>query len=332
MAGDAFLPGRSSFPAVSTFKHCLSLLVLLAAPILPAQTTLLTDTFSTASSPGDLATNGPQGTQSLPSSAQWFLVNSANGSATYTNPALAPPGSLAQTFSVDQSVVAYFESPGNEQVLNVGDSIALNVNFNISGSTNLADGIRFALLNSGSSGVTNFQLTGNSSGNTSTTPNFNNYSGIAAFINPSVSSGTGANLDSRASGGTSDLISSGSTDYTSFGSSSGTATLSGGAYKATLSLAYTAVGSMNVGLVILDSSNNPVTTYSAAATTSSFPTKFDTVAIGGLTGVASSLTLNGVSVIFVPVPEPPVYLLCGGGLAILAGAAWWRRRRAARAA
>lgn len=309
---------------MSTFKYSLSFLTLLAAPILAAQTVLLNDTFNSA---GSSPTSLPAGTQSLPTSAQWFLIDSSNASAVYTN---GGPGSLAQIIpsTANSGVIAYFAAPGSQQTLNIGDSIAININFTISGVANKADGIGFGLFNSGSTGLASTQLGANLSGTTNA--NFASYSGISAFINPNVSAATSTDLDTMATGGNDLTLLS---NYTAINSPSGTATLGTDNYTATLSLTYAGAGTMGVGFALNDTTTSTaVTAYSAAGTTGSFPTQFDTVLISGQAFAASTLTLNGVSVIFVPVPEPPVYLLCGGGLVILAGAAWWHRRRAARAA
>ncbi len=311
---------------VSIRKYCLPLVVFLAARALLAQTTLLNDDFSTAGSPGDLATVGPQGAQNTPSSAEWFLIDTPNGSATYTNPTLAPPGSLTQTFSVDQAVVAYFENPGaQQQLLTIGDSIGLSVDFTISGATTSPNGIGFALYDSGSTGLNNFQLTANNTGTTNS--DFTNYSGVVAFINPNSTSNTTV-LSSRAAGvGNSDLFAAG------YGlidnSASGTDTLNG-SYHAKFTLTYAGAGSLVLAFVIKDSSNNVVTDYTASGTAASLPTQFDTIVINGVSGVATSLALTNVNVTFQAVPEPPVYALCAGGLAVLAAASWWSRRRAAR--
>jgi len=314
---------------VSIRKYRLLFLAVLAAPVLPAQTVLLNDTFSTATNSGsNMATVGPQGTQSPPSSAEWFLIDSTNASATYTN---GSPGSLAQVIpsTANSAVIAYFETPGNQQTLNVGDSIAINVSFTVSGPTNVADGIGFGLFNSGSTALAPTQLGANLGGTTS--GNFASYAGIAALINPNVATtATTTDLDSRATG-SNDLTSLAS--YTAINSPTGTATIGTDNYMATLSLTYAGAGNMGVGFTLNDTTTSTtVAAYSAAGTTSTFPTQFDTVFIDGQALAATTLTLSTVNVVFTPVPEPPVYVLCGGGLAVLAAASSWRRRRAARAA
>ncbi len=298
--------------------------MLLNAAGLSGQTTLLNDTFNSAvSSPTAL----PAGNQNPPTSAQWFLIDSSNASATYTN---GGPGTLAQTIpsTANSAVIAYFETPGNQQTLNVGDSIAINVSFTISGAANVADGIGIGLFDSGSTALASTQLGANLGGTTS--GNFSSYSGIAALINPNVSAATASDLDSRATGNN-DLTALAS--YTGIHSASGTASLGTDNYIATLSLTYAGAGNMGVGFVLNDTTTSTtVSAYSNAGTTSTFPTKFDTVFIDGQSLAASTFTLDTVNVVFVPVPEPPVYILCAAGLAVIGAAGWWRRRRAVRAA
>lgn len=197
----------------------------------------------------------------------------------------------------------------------------------MNGAANVSDGIRVALLNSGSTGVSNFQLTGNSD-ITSAAPNFANYAGYAAFFNPGT---TATNLYSRAAGVDNNLIATGSTAYSSLGAP----TLTGSAfsinntdsYSGALSLSYLSAGTMLMTFALKDITTSTLVSYSLS--TSTIPTtQFDAIVLGGLGNAASSFALSNVT--FVAAPEPPVYVLCASGLAVLAAAGWWSRRYAAR--
>ncbi|HTQ31845.1 MAG TPA: hypothetical protein VMI53_11605, partial [Opitutaceae bacterium] len=269
---------------------------------------------------GDLAANGPQGTQNPSTSAEWFLNSTnANASAVYTDPVVAPPGSLAQTFATDQSVLAYFAPSGSPQALtNVGDTLIASFTFTVSGASNSADGIRVALLNSSASQITtNTDITAG---------NFLQYTGFAAFFNPS---NTATTLNRRNQDQDSILIASTSIAYSSLGApvTTGSAfALGSSTYTGALSLTYEGSGQTLVTFSLSDTMSASQAGYTILSA-SSPTTSFDTFVLGGLSGAATSLTLSNVDVVFVPVPEPPVYILCAGGLAVLAGAHRWRRLR-----
>ncbi|HTB80963.1 MAG TPA: hypothetical protein VK717_08760 [Opitutaceae bacterium] len=295
---------------MSIWVFALPLLLLLAAPVLHAQV-LLNDDFSSG-------TSGPLPTGA---SAEWFL-NGTGGSATYTQ---GSPGSLAQNFfGESQSVNAYFTAPTSAITLNVGETLAASFSFTMAGAADSSDGIRVALLNSNNNQI---------SANTDVTdPAFTNYTGYAAFFNPNNTSGGGlsTNLYSRAAGGGNDNLITANTAYTTLGvpTFTGSAlTIGAGTYSGVLSLTYVTSGTMLVAFSMTDPSSNQAT-YSFLTPTIS-TTSFDTLVIGGIDNAATSMTLNNVMVL-ATVPEPPVYALCGGGLAVLALAGWWSRRRAAR--
>jgi hypothetical protein len=289
----------------------LLLLVLLVAPILPAQV-ILNDNFSSG-------TLGPLPTGA---SAEWFL-NGTSGSATYTP---GSPGSLAQNFpvGVDQSVTAYFTAPTSPITLSVGETLAASFSFTMTGPANASDDIRVGLLNSN-----NNQITANTD---VINPSFTNYTGYAAFFNPNNTSGGGllTNLYSRAAGGGNNNLITTNAAYTTLGvpTFTGSAlTIGAGTYSGVLSLTYVTSGTMLVAFSMTDPSSNHAT-YSFLTPTIS-TTSFDTIVIGGIPNAATSMTLSNVMVV-ASVPEPPVYALCAGGLAILAAAGWWSRRRLAR--
>ncbi len=293
------------FP-VSIRVFPLPLLMLLAGSVLHAQV-VLNDDFSSG-------TTGPLPTGA---GAEWFL-NGNSGSATYTQ---GSPGSLAQNFPVGvaQSVTAYFTAPGSPVTLGVGDTLAASFSFTMTGAANSPDGIRVGLLNSN-----NLQITGNTD---VTDPTFNNYTGYAAFFNPND---TTTNLYARTAASNS-LITTNAA-YATLGVPAFTGTtfaIGAGTYSGALSLTYVTSGTMLVAFSLTDPSSNQAT-YSFLTPTIS-TTSFDTLVIGGIPNAATSMTLGSVLVVEA-VPEPPTYVLCAGGLAVLAMAGWWSRRRTARMA
>jgi hypothetical protein len=319
-------------------KYCFLLFFLVTASTLPAQV-LLDDTFGTADTSGDLAGVGPQGAQNPPASATWVLNSTdPNASAIYTsgyfNPDLGAfvPGSLAQTFATDQSVSAYFAGPGNQQVLsNVGDALTLDFAFTMNTVNASADGIRVALLNSGSiNSDFNYQVSGANSDIASST--FANYTGVAAFFDPSNSK---INLYTRDSGPGNTTLIAGATNaaYNLFAPAGpgGLGITAGTPYLGTLTLTYQGVSNMGVSFSIYDMTDplNPALLAGEGSAAFDSPASFDTIVLGGLNG-AGDMTLSEVSVVLVP--EPPVYALCAGGLAVLASVGWWNRRHTAKAA
>jgi hypothetical protein len=301
---------------VSIFKYCLPLIVLLAAPALSAQTVLLGDSFSASSSTLSFG-NAPGGAQNLPSSAQWFLNAGSSITASYVS-----DSSINENLSTgDQSLTAYFTNAGT-QSLSAGDTIDASFSFTMSGTANIADGIRVGFLNSGGSRPTiNTDVTDSS---------FTSYTGYAAFFNPTTST---TNLDARSSANT-NLIAS-SAAYGSLGAPSvlsGTpfALTSGDLTVGQLALTYTG-SQMIVTFGLTDTATSAQVIYSLTTSTIS-ATAFDTIVIGGLSGAAGagSLSISNASVTFLTVPEPPVYVLCAGGLVVLAAAGWLSRRRTAR--
>ncbi len=291
------------FP-VSIRIPALLLLMLLVAPVLPAQV-ILNDDFSSG-------TTGPLPTGA---GAEWFL-NGTSGSATYTQ---GSPGLLAQNFpvGVDQSVTAYFTAPGSPITLSVGETLATTFSFTMTGAANSSDGIRVGLLDSNS-----FQITANTD---VTDPTFNNYTGYAAFFNPND---TTTNLYARTVASNS-LITTNAA-YVTLGTPTFTGTtfaIGAGTYSGALSLTYVTSGTMLVAFSLTDPSSNQAT-YSFLTPTIS-TTTFDTIVIGGIPNAATSMTLGSVLVVQ-SVPEPPIYALCAAGLVILGVARWWSHHREAK--
>jgi len=301
-------------------KSLLLTLVLGATSALSAQTTLLNDTFGSGTT-GNFKTTGPTnfgiGTQAPSASAEWFGIGSStatNGAITYNNGVGIK--SAVSGASNSEGAMAYFEAPGSQVNLNVGDTITESMTFQYATApSNVAFGLHMLLLNSNSTGTQNNQATtelgtttggSNSAGVAAT-----NYSGFYVQFDPHATNTGIDSIFSRPVGSVTSWVGS-NTGSTALNTSViGTATtpvLGTDLYKAILTINYTNATTETLGFNILDltTGGTDVGTYDiSGATTSSLVTSFDTFAIG--LGTAGSVTISDANVTDSAIPEPSTY-------------------------
>lgn len=231
---------------------------------------LLSETFV----PGDRLTN------SLPETAAWYTAYASTGISDST-------GDLVS--ANNRHTLAYFTGSGSPQLLNVGDSIAVNFTFLLDTPLTITTGFRVGLFNSGGT-----RISGDNAGASAT--EFLDYSGYAAFFN--LQAATAMRLEERSSGIGSKLIHSGDsyTDHTG-DVGTGTTFVSDQVYSAVLSLLRTESG------VQISASVEGETGYSALYedTTGSIETAFDTFVIFASSTAVSGYTLKRVDVAYSPV-------------------------------
>jgi hypothetical protein len=328
-------------------QKCLLLSVVFgAASALSAQsTTLLDDTFTTgATGPftttstttihAGIGTQNPQSSLSNPvSSAEWFGIgSSATSTENYTQGVGVSSATSGAT--VSQGVIAYFEAPGQQASLNVGDSISAAVTFQYATApANSSFGLHFSLLNSGSTGTQNNQTTVEM-GTTTAIGGVaaENYSGYYAQINPNVSTNT-VGADSifyRPTGptvSTSWVGSNGGSTPLNTPATGPFASLGTDKYKAVLDLTRTnaTTDTLTLNLFDLSQVGDPdVAAYDVSDTTTSLVNAFDTVDIGF--GTAGPVTVSEVTVgTITAIPEPSTYAAILGAATL--GLVAFRSRR-----
>lgn len=289
---------------------------LLSALSLPAQTTLLNDTFA----------DGERTILNLPGSTSWVANNPGNvstgtGGITVSN-----------VNSSGQSVGAQFMD-GSVHTIGVGESLTLSFSIAFNGavdsgtaSPGFAYGLRIGLFN--------VNGTEASDGIGINNALWNPLTGYFAAINVGhVSSGTDPIvLAERASVGSGSsfvhlnhVVGGSAQPYYSTLDSGGTNNTfdqtASTFYTASLTLSRTATNTMNVAFSLTGSGISGFS-YSADDTTTPY-TSFDILAIGAVTGTMNSFIIDNVSVS--SVPEPSTYAMLAGLGAL--GLAFWQRRR-----
>ncbi len=301
-------------------QKCLLLSAVFgAASALSAQsTTLLDDTF-TSGTTGPFTTTSTVtihpgiGTQSPPTSAEWFGIgSSATATENYTNG--VGVSSASSGASNSQGVIAYFAAPGEQQTLNVGDSISAAITFQYATApANSSFGLHFSLLNSGSTLTQNNQTTVEM-GTTTAIGGVAavNYSGYYAQLNPNVSNNTSGadSLFYRPTGSSTSWVVSNSVSTQLNTAATGPfASLGTDKYKAVLDLTRTSgtTDTLTLNLFDLSQVGDPdVAAYDVSDTTTSLVNAFDTLDIGF--GTAAPVTVSEVAITdFTAIPEPSTY-------------------------
>jgi hypothetical protein len=304
-----------------------------------AQAQLLDDTF-TSGTTGAFKTTSTLtniagiGTQSPPSSAEWFGIGSSSTSSITYNTGVGIK-SATTTPSNSQGVISYFEAPGSQVSLNVGDTITESMNFQFATApTNVGFGLHMLLLNSNSTGTQNNQTlselgTTTVAGNVAAT----NYSGFYVQFDPHA---TNTGIDSifeRPTGSVTSWVGSNTNSTPLNTSTIGTAStpvLGTDLYKAVLTINYTNATTETLGFNILDltTGGTDVAAYDLSGlTTTSLITSFDTFAIG--LGTAGPVTISEASVVdsAVAIPEPSTYAAILGAATLGLVALRSRRQR-----
>jgi len=297
-------------------KYLLIPFVFAAAAGLSAQTeSLLNDTF-TSGATGTFNTTGNPGigTQSPPTSAEWFGIGSstAPGAAeTYTNGAGITNAPTADQ-SNSQGVIAYFEAPGSQVTLGVGQTLTESMTFQYaSAPASSAFGLHMLLLNSGSTGSGAGQNNQTLAELGTTTVNgtvaATNYSGYYIQLNPDPSASAASGIFYRPTGSTTSWVGS-NNGSTELGGTPGpqTASLTTDPYKLVLSVTETTPTLMTLTASLEDMTTDTfLSAYNLTETTSSIVDSFDTFAIG-LGSANPQVTISDASV-NVSIPEPSTY-------------------------
>jgi len=314
-------------------KSLLLTLALGATSALSAQVTLLNDDF-TSGTTGPLLTSGNvgKGIQSPGSSAIWFANGStAKSDTTGTTLGAAPIQYVSGTGietngTTTQSITSFFEAPGSYATLGSGDSLTLTVDFNVSSAADAAGGLKFALINSGSTGSsattatqtgTNNQLvltSGNTSGAAANPIALGNYTGYYAEFNAGAAT-TAQSADSlfhRPSGHSTFVTSN--TGFVSLGAANpgNNTALTSDKYQGVLTISNTGT-SNTISYSITDITGTPtvLSQYTISQSDSTPIDSFDGIILGGLGGDGAmtydSVAVNAAGPDFAAIPEPSVY-------------------------
>jgi hypothetical protein len=303
-------------------KYLLIPLVLCGAAALPAQTTLLDDTF-TSGTTGPFKTTSSLtiipgiGSESLPGSAEWFGIgsNTTTTTETYNQGVGIRTPSTAGT-SVSQGVIAAFNAPGSYTSLAVGDSLSAALTFNYSAAPkDIASGIRIDLFNSGSTGSTNQQIQTEQG---STGGNFGGltgllYSGYSAQFDPTS---TGTNTSSTAyyrptNAATNWLGSNSGSTPLDAGATKNTGAVGTDTFTATLTLDYISATDMQVKLDVFDdTTNTDIAGLGLTDQSTNIISQFDEIGVsfGNVDQTGAFGTLEEVKIVGpTSIPEPSEY-------------------------
>lgn len=263
--------------------------VFLFAPAATA-VTLLNDNFS----------SGVRNVQNLPSQSAWFAQSSGSN--------LTVVSQHLNWAANGGFIVSYFTASGSPQNLNIGDTLTLSYTLSFATVPTGGNNFRLALLNSsnGARATADNQSASGTGGNA-----YTNYSGYLFTTNLASSSGSVSSIQERSNfvnSGSNLLMSVGGTSaYVGLGTTGGNNALSDGvSYTGTLSLNLVSASQMDITHTINGF------TFTRSDTVSPF-TSFDTVAFNIGT---STVTIDDISVVYTPVPEPSTLALTVlGGLA-----------------
>ncbi len=276
----------------------------LGAATLPvaATTTLVSDSFS----------DGTRTNQNPPDSVAWYRMGASgtsdtvNSSTGYT----ITPAATGSSFMT----LSYFTST----TMTIGSSMTLSFKLTdtiTAAAASAHQGLRFGLYNS--NGDAN-RISADST--TMTNAAFTNYTGYASFY--SLQSGSDSNaflIAQRSSSLTNSLFSTASNTTLGNAATSAATSNTANPYTITLTLNYVSATEMDITATIV-SSTGAVTTLTRSS--SSPLTTFDTIGIFS-SGYNGSITIDNVSVQYVPEPKTVALLSCAGipGLVF-----FWRRR------
>lgn len=272
---------------------------LLAVSALPAQTTV----YSTTNFSG------------------WFLG---------TKPSITG-GDLVTQAATTNAALAYFETPGHQYTMSVGETLTLSANFTMASGTsvNSSRTLYLTLQNSNSTLSTSNQVTANLAGATANAV-FANYTGYGLLTNPGPASASAGQFDVRSGTNTnivgsttpwvlpSSLVAMASATFTTDTTHN---------YNISYTIKEVSSTEMDFTYTLTNLSTSSVlASYSGAATGlsgSSYVTSFDTIAIGVTSAQTGSFKITDLSLI-TSIPEPSAYAVAAGILAI--GFVAWRRR------
>jgi len=280
-----------------------------AADAVTSNAALLSVTPATgATYVNDVFNDGSRTDLNPPSSAAWF--SSSTGNTVLSN------GTLALDNSSSRTLVGYFTVAGSPVSLGAGDTVTLDLIFNIDGaalvkSNGLLVGLLQSVANPSAVSGTGFtapgaRVTGDFASSNPTSHVFGNYTGYAAWTNLAggASPVTWRKRIATASPGT-DGLDNASASWTQIGSASGTGTApaTGTDFHAILTLTRTSTGGMNLNYV-LSQGGSALVNYSASETVASYTT-FDTINVYMASatlngGAAAHLTLKQANVSLVP--------------------------------
>ena len=278
----------------------LASLLLLAVSALPAQTVYSTTNFS-----------------------GWFLG---------TKPSITG-GDLVTQAATTNAALVYFEAPGHQYTMSVGETLTLSANFTMASGTSVSSSRTFylTLQNSNSTLSTNNQVTANLAGATANAL-FGNYTGYGLLTNPGPSGASAGQFDVRS--GTNTNIAGSTTPWVLPSS-----------LVAMTSATFTtdSTHNYNISYTIKDVSSSEIdftytltnlttstllASYSGAATGlsgSNYVTSFDTIALGVTSAQTGSFKITDLSLTSITsIPEPSAYAVAAGILAM--GFVAWRRR------
>jgi hypothetical protein len=259
----------------------------------------------------------------------WFLG---------TKPTISS-GDLLTTASTTNAALTYFATPGDQYTMSVGETLSLSASFTMASGTSVSSSRTFymTLQNSGSTDVTNNQVTANLAGSTANAL-FGNYTGYGLLINPGPNAASAGQFDVR-SGSNTNIVGSTtpwvlfSTGTASSAIPSTTFTLDSlNNYEITYTITQVSATEMDFSYTLANTTTNTlIFTASATATSlsgTSLVTSFDTIALGVTAAQTGSYKFFDVTLTS-SIPEPSTY---GLGVALLAVAyAGWRRRSKLRA-
>lgn len=241
-------------------------------------------------------------------------------------------GDLITTASATNAALTYFRTPGNQYQMAVGESLTLSANFTMNTGSSVSSSRTFylTLQNSGSTGVTNNQVSSNLAGATANAL-FASYSGYGLLTNPGPSNASAGQFNYR-SGTNTNITGSTSPWVLPTGVSAMTSTTFSTAvsndYNISFVITKVSSSAVDFSYVLTNTTSSTVlANYSASATGISAPQfidQFDTIALGVSGAQTGSFKFYDLSLVS-SIPEPSTYALGFGALALCA--VLLRRRR-----
>lgn len=244
-----------------------------------ASTTLLNDSF----------TDNNRTNQSLPDSAAYYLLGRSSGNLA------ASGGQLNWTTGTTSTTVAYFTDSG-AITLATGEYISLGFTFQVTGATDLDQGLRLGLFNSGGT-----RISGDNAGSASS-PMFSDDTGYFASLNLSNTSAAKFGIYDRSSSTAQNLFDLG-TGTTALGFTTGVILADGTPYNGNVTLLNTGSG-VQVTITIAG------VTITRTDTTSP-NVAFDMLAFYNSNAATSGISFSNISVTVVPEPRIAAMLALG---------------------